>query len=265
MTPTDPHRPDPHSLALLALAVAREQGADEATQTRLGRALLGPDSPTSGPEPAEPVLVLTARSDDEDAEVVCLPGLTLAAGPDWLLRACERLSPEELTLASSLLRLARQHGHEAARSTGESVLFAGAEAPEIGDSTAVGVSEDPDDRRDLAARCPADDVAAAGLPAWDAAAALVPDDGAGTALQACVAAAGHRVRGGLLADLGVLVVPRLRERGLGAYAAAVACERAWLDGLVPTARVPVQAQAAHQTAVAVGLAPVGHVAGLRLT
>ena len=87
--------------------------------------------------------------------------------------------------------------------------------------------------------------------------ALVPDDGAGRAIEAAVAAAGHRVTGGVLASLGTLTPPRLRGRGLGRYAVAVAMDRAALEGLLPFAEVPAGHTAAHHVAIAVGLEAAG--------
>lgn len=245
--------PDPaeHVLQLAALAWARLLNVPDAALTAAvvdgGRLLTSPPP---------------AAGDHTEVVVLRLGVATVVAAPASVLEAAAGLDAEVLALESTLLRLTRDR---APRSSGEQVLLLLADVPEIVASDAVAVSEDPADVAAVQASCPADDVLAADLPATGGALALVPDDGAGHAVGAPLAAAGHAVHGGVLADVRVLVRTELRGRGLGAYAAAVAAERAYVEGLVPQARIPQADDAAQRLALSVGFRPVGSVTRVQLT
>lgn len=190
--------------------------------------------------------------------MLALPWATVVAGPAWFTRACRGVPAEALGVESALLRTAvRAAAGEAVRSRGEFTLYAAEEPPPVDPSRTVAVSDDPAHVHAVAAQAPADDVAEAGVLSWESSAALVPDDGAGRAIEAPVAAAGYRVTGGVLASLGTLTPPLLRGRGLGRYAVAVAMDRAALEGLLPFAEVPAGHTAAHHVAIAVGLEAAG--------
>lgn len=244
-----------HTLALVSLAWARAFGLPDDGLGALG----GPVAP-GGPGPGRRVECVLGAEDvlpgdgPHVATVLRLGEAAVVAGPEWFVTACRDVDDEVLALESTLLRLGAAHG---ARSRGEHTLYYADEAPAVDPARSIAVSFDSAHALEVAALCPADDVTAAGLPEWDHTAALVPvfEDGQGGAV-AC-AAAGYDVLSGIVARLGVLAVPHLRGKGLGVYAAAAAMESAWLDGLVPSARVPEGHTAAHHTAVAVGMEPVG--------
>lgn len=249
--------PTPSSVGVLALGLARRLGLPDT-------AMLPEDHAPAGA--AEPRRIEAVREDAAEAEVLALPWATVVAGPAWFAAACRDVPAEVLSVESALLRAAARSGAGAAvRSRGEFTLHAAEEPPAVEPSRSVAVAEDPAHVLAVAAQVPADDLAESGAHAWTSSAALVPDDGAGHALRAPVAAAGHRESGGILAELGVLTVPGLRGRGLGRYAAAVAMDRAALAGLLPVAHVRAGHTAGHHVAVAVGLEPVGSrtVLGLR--
>ncbi|CAM3507700.1 hypothetical protein F1717_11320 [Micrococcus luteus] len=241
-------RPDHPAVGVLALGLARRLGLPDT-------ALLPDDAPTAG---AEPRRLEVARQGVAAAEVLALPWATVVAGPAWFTRACRGVPAEALGVESALLRTAvRAATGEAVRSRGEFTLYAAEEPPPVDPSRTVAVSHDPAHVHAVAARAPADDVAEAGVLSWESLAALVPDDGAGRAIEAPVAAAGYHVTGGVLASLGTLTPPSLRGRGLGRYAVAVAMDRAALEGLLPFAEVPADHTAAHHVAIAVGLEAAG--------
>lgn len=238
----------PSFAGVLALGLARRLGLPDT-------ALLPDDDGATKPRRLEAV-----REDAAEAEVLALPWATVVAGPAWFAAACRNVPAEVLGVESALLRTAAgaaPGGGAAVRSRGEFTLYATEEPPVLEPSRSVAVSEDPAHALAVAAQAPADDLAEAAAQAWTSSASLVPDDGAGHGLEAPVAAAGHRVSGGILAELGVLTVPRLRGHGLGRYAAAVAMDRATLEGLLPVAHPRAGHTAAHHVAIAVGLEPVG--------
>ena len=241
-------RPDHPAVGVLALGLARRLGLPDT-------ALLPGDAPAAG---AEPRRIEVVRPDGAEAEVLALPWATVVAGPAWFTRACRGVPAEALGVESALLRTAvRAAAGEAVRSRGEFTLYATEEPPPVDPSRTVAVSDDPAHVHAVVAQAPADDVAEAGVLSWESSVALVPDDGAGRAIEAAVAAAGHRVTGGVLASLGTLTPPRLRGRGLGRYAVAVAMDRAALEGLLPFAEVQAGHTAAHHVAIAVGLEAAG--------
>lgn len=265
-----------HTLALISLAWARALGlpddglgtlsATPASGTAspmgpLGPAAAGgpPGTPTA-PGAARRVEVVLGPEDvlpgdgERVATVLRLGEAAVVAGPEWFVTACRDVDDEVLALESTLLRIGAGHG---ARSRGEHTLYYADEAPAVDPAQSIAVSFDSAHALEVGALCPADDVTAAALPQWDHTAALVPvfadSQGGGVAC----AAAGHDVLSGIVARLGVLAVPHLRGKGLGTYAAAAAMESAWLDGLVPSARVPEGHTQAHHIAVAVGMEPLG--------
>jgi len=210
--------------------------------------------------PADGRLVEAEAPPAEGVVLLRLGGVVVLRAPGDVLAAARGVPEEVLALESTLLRLAAAH---APRSRGETELLYAVEAPELSPSETVAVSEEPEHAARLLALCPADDVHAAGL--GPAPLSLVPDDGHGHALGDPLAGAGHRQWQGLVATLGALTVPEHRARGLGTYAAAVAMERAFLDGLVPEARVRTQDRPGQAIAAALGFAPAGTLTTLELT
>lgn len=265
-----------HTLALVGLAWARALGLPDDGLGTLGASpATGAASP--GPVSGLPSAVPSARAagapggarrvevvlDDgavlpgqgeRVATVLRLGEAAVVVGPEWFVTACRDLDDEVLALESTLLRIGAAHG---VRSCGEHTLYYADEAPEVDPAQSIAVSFDSAHALEVGALCPADDVTAAALPQWDHTAALVPVGEDGQSGGAACAAAGYDVFSGIVARLGVLAVPHLRGRGLGTYAAASAMESAWLDGLVPSARVPEGHTMAHHIAVAVGMEPLG--------
>ncbi|MFC7401125.1 GNAT family N-acetyltransferase [Citricoccus sp. GCM10030269] len=174
--------------------------------------------------------VAQTREDDQIATFVRLYGTSVLYGPSWLLTAARDIDDEVLSLESTMIRLGA--GHDA-RSLGEWVLYYADDVPDIERSSSVAVSYEAADAQDLEAQCPADDVTEVGLSGLDSTFTLIPDDGAGTPNGRPVAGAGYEEWQGLIGHLGVLVRPDVRTVGLGSYAAAVAMEEAFTEGLIP--------------------------------
>lgn len=153
-----------------------------------------------------------------------------SAQPGWFAAAASQLHPEELVLASTLAALVIPRG---GRVISEELVHTVAEPPEYEFSQTVQVSTDRDLAGQLLAQVPADDAGELGLAELDQ--VFVLCDGRANPL----AVAGWRLFHQVIADVRVLVPPRLRNRSLGAYAAAVALAEAYDTGLVPQARVRV--------------------------
>ncbi|MDY6055623.1 hypothetical protein [Micrococcus sp.] len=205
---------------------------------------------------------LDVPADEPRVTLLRLGTATVLRAPEPVLRAAADQDPEVLALETVLLRLSAPWGP---RSRGEQVLLHLEEPPPIDPAAHVAVSHDPAHVAEVLRGTPADDVAAAGMDALHAALALVPDDGHGHPTGPPVAAAGHTVEAGLLADLRAIVRPEVRGRGLGAYTAAVAADLAWTEGLVPQVRAPAADPAAQRTALAAGFVPTGTLLELELT
>lgn len=192
--------------------------------------------------------------DEQIATFVRLYGSSVLYGPRWLLEAARDVDDEVLALESTLIRLGAGH---AARSLGESVLYYADDVPQIERSGSVAVSYESADAAALEALCPADDVTEVGLSGLDATFTLVPDDGSGTPSGDPVAGAGYEEWQGLIGHLGVLVRPDVRRVGLGAYAAAIAMEEAFTEGLVPQWRAALGTSASQRLADALGFEMAG--------
>ncbi|HEY4615683.1 MAG TPA: GNAT family N-acetyltransferase [Citricoccus sp.] len=192
--------------------------------------------------------------DEQIATFVRLYRSSVLYGPRWLLRAARDVDDEVLALEATMIRLGSGH---AARSLGEFALYYAEDVPQIERSRSVAVSYESADAVALEALCPADDVTEVGLSGLDATFTLVPDDGAGQATGDPLAGSGYEEWQGLIGHLGVLVRPDVRRMGLGAYAAAIAMEEAFTEGLVPQWRAAVGNTASQHLADALGFELAG--------
>ncbi len=173
-----------------------------------------------------------------------------SARPGWFAAAAEQFHPEELVLASTLAALVIPRG---GRVLAEELVHTVAEPPEFEFSETVRVSTDAELAGQLMTQAPADDAAELGLSELDQ--LFVLTDAQANPL----AIAGWRLFQQVIADVRVLVPPRLRNRSLGAYAAAVALAEAYDAGLVPQARVRVGNAAALQLCTKLGFRLLGTV------
>lgn len=229
-----------------------DSGAGRIVRLAWCRQLGLPDDALEPPDRRLQVVDDTAQ----DATFVQLFGRTVLAGPGWFVAATSRLDEEVLALESALLRFSA-----GGRSLGESALYYAEEVPPLEPSDAVVVSLEARHAREVEAACPADEVIGVGLSGMSSTVTLLRD---GEEPGPALATAAWTVRGGIIADLRVLVRPDMRRLGLGTYVAAVAAEEAFADGLVLQLRVPQEATGARAVAQRLGLEPVGSVTSVRL-
>lgn len=226
---------NPHTQQIIMLAWSRILGLDD-----------------DGLQTAKPGVRLESPDDDAPAvTLVQLFGRTVLRGPSEALAAAREVPDEELALEASLLEVCRAVSH-GARILGEAHLLFCEEPPEIEGSDHVSVSFDAGYVHQLTTRSPADDVALSGLRQARWTAAVIREDTAQT-----VAAAGCEVWQQVLGHLGVLTDPQHRGLGLGRFAAAVAAEEAFTEGLIPQWRAAAESPASLRMAVSLGFAPAG--------
>lgn len=236
MTGTQPHELEPHTEQIIMLAWSRILGLDD-----------------DGLQTAEPGA--RVESPDDGAAAVTLVelfGRTVLYGPPQVLEAARGVPDEELALETRLLQVCRTVS-AGARALGEAHLLFCEEPPEIEGSEQVSVSFDAEHIRQLTAQSPADDVVLSGVEQARWTAAVVREDTAQT-----VAAAGVEVWQQVLGHIGVLTDPQHRGFGLGRFAAAVAVEEAFTDGLIPQWRAAAEAPASLRMAISLGFTRAGH-------
>lgn len=179
-------------------------------------------------------------------------GQLALSGPTELVNAAADLPDEDL-LGGALLRAAGPGAH--ALST--AVLGFADDLPLFRPETEPEVSRGNPEAVELGTRCPPDDVSSAGIERREHRFTLMHEDGP-------VACAAYTVREGLLADLGILVAPGFRERGLGGFMLRLVAHEALADGLVVQVEAQEQNLAALRLADSVGVAPSGRVASVKL-
>lgn len=187
----------------------------------------------------------------EAVSLVQLFGRTVLYGPPEVVKSARPIPEEELALESRLLALTRTN-YPGARILGEAHLLYCEEPPEIEGSDLVSVSFDPEHVRQLEGHCPADDAARAGLQDAEWAAAVVRDS-----TSEVLAAAGRDVWQRVLGHIGVLTHPQHRGLGLGRFAAAVATEEAFVDGLIPQWRAAAESPGSLRMALSLGFSQAG--------
>jgi GNAT superfamily N-acetyltransferase len=197
--------------------------------------------------------LLGCRDAADELIAVMLFGQLALVGPTDLVEAAAELDAEEILDGRGLLRAAgpRAHGLRTA------VLGFADDLPLDQPEMEPHVSRGAPEAIELEMRCPPDDVTSAGLTGREQRFTLMLPDGPG----ACAA---YSVQDGLLADLGVLVAPAVRGRGLGRLAASVAAHEALADGLIVQVAVPVHAVAALRLADSLGLEAQGRYAAVSL-
>lgn len=213
--------------------------------------ILGLDD--DGLQTAEPGVRVEAS--DEDAAAVTLVelfGRTVLYGPAGVLAAARDVPAEELALETTLLDISRTVA-PGARILGEAHLLFCEEPPETDGSDHVSISFEAEDVYQLAAQSPADDVALSGLEQAGWTAAVIRED-----TGQVLAAAGCEVWQQVLGHLGVLTDPQHRGLGLGRFAAAVAAEEAFTEGLIPQWRAAAESPGSLRMAIDLGFAHAGH-------
>ncbi|WP_129337426.1 GNAT family N-acetyltransferase [Cellulomonas endophytica] len=185
---------------------------------------------------------------DDVVSVVRLFGTVVAVGPAWFLD-----DPAGWHLdGPALLRGVAARAGTRPRLLGAAALaYADAYVEHPGLSE-VEVSDEPSALAEVVRRCPADDVGESGLTEMERVLVTLADGS-----DEGLAAAGHDVRGGLVAQLGVLTPPERRGQGHGLLAAALATNDALDAGLVAQWRCRTGHDASLRLAARLGYVPAG--------
>jgi hypothetical protein len=197
--------------------------------------------------------LLGLRDAARELIAVELFGQLALCGPTRLVEAAEDLTDEELLAGGSLLRVAGAgaHGFRTA------VLGFADDLPVLQPDIEPEVSRGNPEAVELETLCPPDDVSSAGIEAREYRFTLM----LGEEPAACAAYAVHE---GLLADLGVLVVPHRRRQGLGTFMALLAAHEALAEGYLLQIEAQAQNVAGLKLADALGVVPSGRIASVAL-
>ena len=224
---------EPGSADIIQLAWARHLGFDDADFAAAAGARL-------------------TRADDSRRSVdfVRLFGGSALVGPQWVLDAAAGIPDEELAQHVTLLTITRPHG---GHGLGAAALLFADELPLIQPAAELTVSHGNPEAVELEGRCPPDDVNEVGLSALPHRFTILRDDGG----QVPVACGAYAEWEGILADLGVLVDPEWRRRGLGSLAASIAAHEALASGLTLQWRSDVSNKGSLAIARSLGFAAGG--------
>ncbi|WP_415855990.1 GNAT family N-acetyltransferase [Sinomonas sp. G460-2] len=197
--------------------------------------------------------LLGCRDSAFSLTAVELFGQLALSGPTELVEAAADLADEELLAGGALLRLVGHGAH--GLSTG--VLGFVDDLPVLQPDAEPEVSRGNPEAIELETLCPPDDVSSAGIERREHRFTLMLPDGP----AACAA---YTVREGLIADLGVLVAPTLRRRGLGTLMARLAAHEALAEGYLVQLEAQAQNVGALKLADALGVVPSGRIASVQL-
>ncbi|MDQ1624091.1 MAG: hypothetical protein QOH19_2509 [Actinomycetota bacterium] len=225
---------EPGSADIIALAWARHLGFDD-----------GDFAAAAGER--------LTRADDSRRSVdfIRLFGTSALVGPQWVLDAAAGIPDEELAQHVTLLTLTRPHG---GHGLGAAALFFADELPLLQPAEQLTVSHGNPEAVELEGRCPPDDVNEVRLSELPHRFTILRDDVGQSVPVACGAYAEWE---GILADIGVLVDPEWRRRGLGSLAASVAAHEALASGLTLQWRSDVSNKGSLAIARSLGFAAGG--------
>lgn len=194
-----------------------------------------------------------SRADDaaRSLQFVRLFGSSVLVGPQWALDAAAGYSDEELAQHVTLLTITRGHG---GHGLGAAALFFADDLPLQQPSEELNVSHGNPEAIELESLCPPDDVNEVGLADLEHRFTIMHmEDGQRTP----VACGAYTEWEGILAQLGVLVAPDWRRRGVGALAASIAAHEALASGLTLQWRSDVSNQGSLALARHLGFTPGG--------
>lgn len=193
------------------------------------------------------------RADDSARAVrfVRLFGNSAFVGPQWALDAARGLTDGELAQHGTLLALTREHG---GHGLGATALFFADDLPLQQPAEELTVSPGSPEAVELESACPPDDVNEVGLADLEHRFTIMHvEDGRKTP----VACGAYTEWEGILAQMGVLVAPDWRRRGLGSLAASIAAHEALASGLTLQWCAEVSNKGALAIARSLGLAAGG--------
>jgi GNAT superfamily N-acetyltransferase len=227
---------DPGSAAIIQLAWARRLGLDD---DAFGAAL------TSGER------IVRADETVQTVEFVRLFGSSALVGPQWVIDAAAGIPDQEMAQHVTLLTLTRSHG---GHGLGAAALFFADDLPLRQPSEELTVSHGNAEAIELEGLCPPDDVNEVGLSDLENRYTIIHEVEGRRVPVACGA---YTEWEGLLGQLGVLVDPEWRRRGLGSLAASIAAHEALVAGLTVQWRAEVSNTGAVALARKLGLAAGG--------
>lgn len=178
---------------------------------------------------------------------------SVLSGPESVLIAAATLSDDELSDHATMLALTRPLG---GRGHGTKTLYFADDLEVRQPSDSILVSHGNPEAIALEALCPPDDVNDVSLSSMSHKFTLMAQDDEGHDAGP-VACGAYAEFGDLLANLGTLVAPDFRGRGLGLLATSIATHEALAAGFIVQARADVNNKAAHALAVSVGLSISG--------
>jgi GNAT superfamily N-acetyltransferase len=227
---------DPGSAAIIQLAWARHLGLDDGAFAA---------SLSSGER--------MVRADDsaEIVEFVRLFGSSALVGPQWVIDAAAGIPDEEMAQHVTLLTLTRSHG---GHGLGSAALFFADDLPLRQPSEELTVSHGNPEAIELEGLCPPDDVNEVHLSELENRYTILHEVEGRKIPVACGA---YGEWEGLLAQMGVLVDPEWRRRGLGSVAASIAAHEALAAGLTLQWRAEVSNTGAVALARQLGLSTGG--------
>jgi GNAT superfamily N-acetyltransferase len=158
-------------------------------------------------------------------QFVRLFGGSALVGPGWALDAAAGYSDEELAQHVTLLTITRGHG---GHGLGAAALFFADDLPLQQPSEELTVSHGNPEAIELESLCPPDDVNEVGLADLEHRFTIMQVEEGHRTPVACGA---YTEWEGILAQLGVLVAPQWRRRGVGTLAASIAAHEALASGL----------------------------------
>jgi len=201
---------DPGSAAIIQLAWARRLGLDD---DAFGTALASSERIVRADESARTV------------EFVRLFGSSVLVGPQSVIDAAAGIPDEEMAQHVTLLTLTRDQG---GHGLGAAALFFADDLPLQQPAEELTVSHGNPEAIELEGRCPPDDVNEVGLSDLENRYTIVHEQDGRRVPLACGA---YGEWEGLLANMGVLVDPEWRRRGLGSLAGSIAAHEALAAGL----------------------------------
>ncbi|WP_426987275.1 GNAT family N-acetyltransferase [Pseudarthrobacter sp. Y6] len=227
---------DPGSATIIQLAWARHLGLDDGAFAA---------SLSSGER--------MVRADDaaETVEFVRLFGSSALVGPQWVIDAAAGIPDGEMAQHVTLLTLTRAHG---GHGLGAAALFFADDLPLRQPPEELTVSHGNPEAIELEGLCPPDDVNEVHLSELENRYTILREvDGR----RLPVACGAYGEWEGLLAQMGVLVDPEWRRRGLGSVAASIAAHEALAAGLTVQWRAEVSNTGAVALARQLGLSAGG--------
>lgn len=176
---------------------------------------------------------------------------SVLAGPAHLLDAAVVLDDDELSDHGTLLRLTQDDG---GRGLGTQALYYADDLELHQPDDTVHVSTSREAEAALEALCPPDDVNEAALAGRGSKFTVLESGEPNAAPLACSAWGEYQ---GLLAQVGTLVAPASRRRGLGRLATSIAAHEALAAGLIVQWRSDINNAPAHALATSLGLSVAG--------